>query len=138
VNRQDLQALAEERLDDARALLANGRYGAAYYLCGYVVECGLKACIARQIRAEEFPPYSNFSKDVFTHEVKALIKLANLENALQQEIAVDIAFKANWGEVSKWSEGRRYDSAVQFEAQQLFDAIADPGHGVLQWLRRHW
>lgn len=34
MNRRDLQRLAEDRLEDARALLAAGRYTGAYYLCG--------------------------------------------------------------------------------------------------------
>jgi HEPN domain-containing protein len=45
MNRTDLQILAEDRLKDAEVLLANGRFGAAYYLAGYAVECGLKACV---------------------------------------------------------------------------------------------
>jgi HEPN domain-containing protein len=54
MNRTDLQNLAEERLGDGELLLASGRYGAAYYLVGYAVECGLKACIAKLTRAEDF------------------------------------------------------------------------------------
>jgi HEPN domain-containing protein len=55
MNRTDLQILAEDRLKDAEVLLASGRFGAAYYLAGYAVECGLKACIAKLTRAEDFP-----------------------------------------------------------------------------------
>ena len=47
MNRTDLQNLANERLEDANALLASGRFGAAYYIVGYAAECGLKACIAK-------------------------------------------------------------------------------------------
>ena len=52
MNRADLQKLAEERLADAELLLANGRFGGAYYLSGYVVECALKACIAQLTKLE--------------------------------------------------------------------------------------
>ena len=138
VNRQDLQALAEERLEDARVLLTNGRYGAAYYLCGYAVECGIKACIARQIRAGEFPPDRRFSEDLFTHDLTRLLRRANLEIALASEITADPTFDFNWGIVTRWSEGTRYASMSRHEAQQLYDAVFDPDHGVLQWLRRHW
>ena len=30
-----------------KVLLDAGRYPAAYYLVGYAVECGLKACVAK-------------------------------------------------------------------------------------------
>lgn len=138
VNRQDLQALAEERLEDARVLLTNGRYGAAYYLCGYAVECGIKACIARQIRAEEFPPDRKFSDDLFTHDFARLVRRANLEGILDNEKRADAVFGINWEVVKEWSESTRYDSKHQLEAQELFDAMSDPNHGVLRWLRRHW
>ena len=46
--RVDLQALAQAKLDDAKLLFDNGRFSNAYYLAGYAVELGLKACIARQ------------------------------------------------------------------------------------------
>ncbi len=54
MNRKDLQSLADERLGDAKVLLASNRYGGAYYLVGYAVECGLKACIAKLTQAEDF------------------------------------------------------------------------------------
>src|SRR5919106_3680906 len=38
----------------ARATQA-GEPSGAYYLAGYAVECGLKACIAKQVRRHEFP-----------------------------------------------------------------------------------
>src|SRR3712207_6924003 len=46
------------RLAEARALLDAGFPDGAYYLAGYGVECGLKACIARQTRQHDFPPRS--------------------------------------------------------------------------------
>jgi len=54
MNRTDLKNLAEERLGDAQVLFDNNRFGAAYYVVGYAVECGLKACIAKLTKAEDF------------------------------------------------------------------------------------
>ncbi len=54
VNKTDFERLTEERVNDARALLAAGRWPAAYYLAGYAVECALKACIAKLINAGDF------------------------------------------------------------------------------------
>jgi hypothetical protein len=53
MDRSDLQVLAEARVADAEALLHGGRWAAAYFLLGYAVECGLKACAARQFREPE-------------------------------------------------------------------------------------
>ncbi|MSU78452.1 MAG: HEPN domain-containing protein [Gemmataceae bacterium] len=47
VNRTQLQQLAQERVRDADSLLKAGQWSGAYYLAGYAVECGLKACIAK-------------------------------------------------------------------------------------------
>lgn len=55
MNRGELQALAIVRIKETRILLDAGCYDGAYYLAAYAVECALKACIARQIPAEEFP-----------------------------------------------------------------------------------
>lgn len=55
--RSDLQRLAETRLREARTLFEAGHYAGAYYLAGYVVELSLKACIAKQFKAEVIPDW---------------------------------------------------------------------------------
>ena len=45
MTRPEWQRMAGERVRDASALLKVRRWSAAYYLAGYAVECGLKACI---------------------------------------------------------------------------------------------
>lgn len=55
MNRDDLQKLARLRLREARALLDRDLYPGAYYLSGYVVECALKACIAKSTKKFDFP-----------------------------------------------------------------------------------
>ncbi len=63
MNRSDLQRLALVRLDEAKALLDAGYWDGAYYLAGYVVECALKARIARQVQRYDFPD-SNLAEKV--------------------------------------------------------------------------
>ncbi|MBK8270472.1 MAG: HEPN domain-containing protein, partial [Planctomycetes bacterium] len=77
LNRSKLQRLAKTRLDDARALLRIRRFGAAYYFAGYVVELGLKACIARQTRRFDFPERQSPRDDsnLYTHNLANLLKL---------------------------------------------------------------
>ena len=55
VDRRGLQELSKVRLKEARALLRAGMHDGAYYLAGYAVECGLKACIAKTTLRHEFP-----------------------------------------------------------------------------------
>ena len=52
MDRQDFQRLASLRRREAKNLLNSGLYDGAYYLSGYAVECGLKACLvdAKSIR----------------------------------------------------------------------------------------
>lgn len=61
VNRFDFQKLAEMRIDDARALLDQNKWAAAYYLAGYAVECGLKACIIASLKRSDDWPEKQFS-----------------------------------------------------------------------------
>ena len=74
--RVELQQLAEERLVDAKLLLDNGRWPGAYYVAGYAVECGLKACIAALMKADEFPD-KDFAKDCYTHNIEKLVGLCS-------------------------------------------------------------
>lgn len=78
LTRADLQANAQAKLDDAILLLKQGRYSNAYYLAGYAVEIGLKACIAAQITAETIPA-KEFIKGILNHEFTGLVGLAGLK-----------------------------------------------------------
>jgi len=138
VNRTDLQQLAELRLEDARVLFQNDRYSGAYYLCGYAVECALKACIALQIRQHEYPPRRNFSNDLFSHDLNRLASLAGLDLVLATSKRANSTFAANWSEIEKWSEDSRYETWTMQEAQQLLDAVGQVPDGVLAWIRQHW
>jgi len=138
MNRNDFQQLAEIRIDEAAALLAAKKWDGAYYLAGYAVECALKACIAKLTREHDFPPERTFVESWYTHAVSKLVESANLAILLKTDMKADVAFAANWGVVSQWKEISRYGRKTQPEAEMLYNAITDPAHGVLQWLRRHW
>jgi HEPN domain-containing protein len=74
VNRKDLQFLARTRLAEAKTLLGAGLPDGAYYLAGYAVECGLKACIARGTQRHEFPDKKSVDAS-HTHNLRDLIKV---------------------------------------------------------------
>lgn len=137
MTRTEFQQLADVRIDEARVLLAQGKYDGAYYLAGYAVECALKACIAKLTRADDFPD-KGFAQQCFTHSIGALLNLAGLEGQRDDDKAADAAVGESWDAVQGWTEASRYARKSQAEAQKLYDAITDVAHGVLPWLKIRW
>lgn len=137
MNRNDLRNLALIRLGEARVLLTSGRYGGAYYLCGYVVECGLKACIAKQTRRHDFPDKKAVNES-YTHDLTKLVKVAGLGLDLDKEMKSNPGFAVNWSVVKDWSEASRYEKHTKKEAQALYSAVVNRKQGVLRWIKVHW
>lgn len=133
MNRADLRRLAEIRIEEAAALLKVKKFCGAYYLAGYAVECGLKACIAKKTRRYEFPDKEYVNK-TYTHDLEKLVDLAGLKTDLQTD-----SFRvSNWDIVKDWDEQARYQEKTAVEAKALYDAIAEPSHGILPWIKSHW
>jgi hypothetical protein len=136
MNKADLENLAEIRLQEAKALLSAECYPGAYYLAGYALECALKACIAKQVKAFDFPD-KLLANDCYTHNLAKLLVTANLKQALTQQARMDENFEANWGVVNQWSEEARYRCDIdRQEAIDLFDAITNDLSGILPWLKK--
>jgi HEPN domain-containing protein len=136
VNRRDFQELAIVRLAKARVLIAASRWDGACYLCGYSVECGLKACIAKLTRRHDFPD-REVVRQSCTHDLTVLVRAAGLEPSLTTE-RTSPAFNTRWNLVKDWSEASRYLRIIEPDARGLLDAVANRRHGVLRWIRRHW
>ena len=109
MDRADFQRLAIVRLDEAHALYAANHFSGSYYLGGYAVECALKACIAKNIRAEEWPE-KGFSQRLYTHEPPALLKLAGLDDGQGQPNSGAIRYWRLIGAQSKTGRSRRETS----------------------------
>jgi HEPN domain-containing protein len=137
MTRTEFQELAEVRLKEAETLLAAGLWDGAYYLAGYAVECGLKACIANLFKKESFPEKS-FSDRCYTHDLGKLSELAELAGQLATERQTDTAFDIYWLTVKDWNESSRYERRMQTDTAALINAIADPTNGVLKWIKKHW
>jgi HEPN domain-containing protein len=138
VNRSDFQQLADVRIGEAKVLLDHGMYDGAYYLAGYAVECALKACIAKLTNQYDFPPKVEDVRDCYTHRIAALIKSARLVVDRDAAIAADTDLETNWDVVLIWNETSRYERKTETEARELYNAISDPSHGVLPWLKSRW
>lgn len=137
LKRSDFQDLAKLRIADAEQLLKSGNFPGAYYVAGFAVECGLKACIAKATDQFEFPDFDR-AKESWNHDLTKLLNAAGLLAEHGKRIASDVDFNANWLIVKDWDVASRYEKRSQAEAQGLFDAITDTGHGVLPWVEGYW
>lgn len=140
MNRASWQQLAEERVLDAGALLDAGRWSAAYYLAGYAVECGLKACVLAFVEQNPAVIFfeKRYSERCWTHDLDALFTLANI--AENREIACEANrdLGRSWSALQEWSEQDRYRLRTEAEARELFSAVIDPSNGVLTWIKARW
>lgn len=146
MTRQQFQDLADLRGEDAAALLTAGRWSAAFYLAGYAVECGLKACVMKQVGVEEggmlFDDGGFQRERCLTHDLRKLVAGAALEDRQATDFGAAPPLAANWNVVAAgsepWSEAARYEEWPEAAARRLYDAVTDPSHGVLPWIRRYW
>lgn len=132
LTRQDLRKLATERLKDAQSLCAAGRFDAAVYLCGYVVEMALKACICRRLRVRNYPE-SEFHGKLKSHDYDELFLLAGLRE--------DKVYRNNllaWSAVLGWKPESRYERFGKVTRQDAEDRIRVLKQEVLPWLKKRW
>ncbi|HYI10112.1 MAG TPA: hypothetical protein VEK57_13715 [Thermoanaerobaculia bacterium] len=99
-----LDALADERLEDARALLAAGRAAGARYMCGYALEMKLKALVCRNSGWGEYPPPMDgrLMQALKTHKLDDLLLLSGSRPRIQTE------HPADWAIVEQWDPEERY------------------------------
>jgi HEPN domain-containing protein len=140
VNRLRWQQLAERWIRDARAMLNAKRWSAAYYVAGYAVECGLKACILKRLAAQAEVIFDDrrFSDKCWTHGLEDLLRLADLEAARVTDEAANPKLGRNWLVVNDWTEQSRYQEFAHYEAKKLYKAITDSANGVMPWIRTRW
>ena len=142
-----LKALADLRVREAQALLAASCPNAAYYLAGYAVEAALKAIIAVRFEQHTVPDLKVVN-DFYKHDLKTLLRLANLDKLLEAHRHSDSEFSKNWSIVEGWSVHARYsyslprDMLIEYadmsEAESLVNAMTHEKNGVLPWLKLFW
>lgn len=137
--RDELKALATERLREAEALFDAGHYDGCAYLCGYVVELALKACVCATLGVTEYADGgSKKLKDALrTHDFDDLKLLAGMEQAF----TADPKLLANWSVASKWRPERRYERVGSYDqaaAREILDAVRSRPDGVLECIAARW
>jgi hypothetical protein len=142
VNRTELRQLAEDRVLDTKVLLdaiRADRWSGAYYLVGYAIECGLKACVLAFVeRTGEIFKDKRFSERCFTHKLIDLIDVAGLKDEHLNLLKTNPVFAGYWGVAKDWSEASRYQQKTEADARQLYEAITNDPNGVLPWIRTKW
>ena len=137
MTKQLFELLTIERLKESKLLLDQKCFSGAYYLAGYSIECGLKACITKQINAHQIPS-KPFVLEFYIHDLSRLIKLANIDQDRVIKEKSDPDFAINWGIVKDWNEGARYREWTEVQAKELYNAIENLKGGVLPWIRQYW
>lgn len=139
MNREELQKLSDERIEDAQSLLAATRWSGAYYLVGYALECALKSCVlARVEQTGIIFEDKKFAEKCWTHDLETLVKQADLVSERGLSIEANEQLGTNWLVAKDWSELTRYRFSTQQQAEKMFEAITNNPDGVLQWVKNHW
>jgi hypothetical protein len=135
MDRVQLQQLADLRLADATVLIETSRWGAAYYLLGYCIECALKACVAKQFRLHEVPD-QKFVNSFYKHGIDELLAISGVKSQLESRARSDSNFEINWNTVRDWSVASRYEPGItEALARGMYEAVTNSASGVLPWLR---
>jgi HEPN domain-containing protein len=143
LNRKQLQNVAKARLKDAKALLGRKRWAGAYYLSGYVIECGLKACLLRFLGESGVvfgdEKYLKRLTECWTHDLVKLVNLAGLDAAFGAAIGANPTLAVHWGVVKDWRESSRYEEEKpEADARAMYVAVSHNPEGVLKWIQSRW
>ncbi len=107
-------------------------------MCGYVVECALKACICKNTNQFDFYPRRAEYDKAWSHNIKNLMAVSGVKSAFDAARNADMILDVNWKEAEDWSEESRYDPKGRKDAEGLFTAVSDPDHGVFACIKRNW
>ena len=139
MNRTELQQLALERIEDARALLGANQWSGAYYLAGYSLECALKSCVLAYIeRTGIIFEDKKYAEKCWTHDIEELVRQARLTVERAKAVGTNLNLSQNWLTAKDWSEASRYRLWTRLQAEKLFNALTDNADGVLPWLKTFW
>ena len=140
MNATDFRRLAQLRIQESEVLFQKSLYLGAYYLCGYAVECGLKACIAKRTKRGDFPPSVNEVRNVYVHDLDKLLDLVG--NPLKLAIKGSPVRSSRWDVVKDWNEQSRYEFRPKKEAKLLayamLQAVTEAQNGIFPCIRQHW
>jgi HEPN domain-containing protein len=122
LTRDDLKKLARLRLKEAEQLYRRGLYDGCVYLCGYVIECALKARICRFLGLTTYPTEGDHGRIFKTHNFGILKLLAGLEREIT--ITKNKVLFENWPAATKWEPDQRYVRAGSSDRKRAAEILA--------------
>jgi HEPN domain-containing protein len=131
--RKDFQRLAEIRAKEAHALMRSRNQQGAYYLAGFAVECAIKASIARKTKRYDFPVDPGASKDIYSHDLTKLLKIAELDSQLDKDIRTNPDLATSWGLIKTWRVECRYETSG-LNGKDMVNSL----NGVMEWIKHYW
>lgn len=134
MHRKELQKLATLRLKEALALFSKKEYSGAYYLAGYVIECALKAVIAKPLKSMTLPDKELADRIYRGHDLKNLLRLARLEEKYENLATSDYQFQKQWMRLFSWKVEARYQITDREGARGLIEAASE----ILGWIKQFW
>ena len=107
-------------------------------MTGLAVECALKSCLASAVKEHDFPD-KQFVNQMYDHKLERLFPLnGELWQAFKTDMELNEKLRLNWSTVKDWDDGKRYDIVEEKSAVQLYEASAEAGNGVMEWIRGRW
>lgn len=140
MNRKTFQVLANLRIREAQALLRAKEFSGAYYLVGYAVECGLKACIAKGVKKHDFYPGKRRSRgNAMAGKALVEVDLGKSEKivAAPEEARIPVAV-ALWVVFPEYDDWRLVLASRSLDLLSLGDAYLRVNHilkdaGITVW-----
>ncbi|HSR89266.1 MAG TPA: HEPN domain-containing protein [Candidatus Udaeobacter sp.] len=136
---EELKIISQTRLEDAKALLINGRYDGALYVCGYAVETALKSIVCKNLNLNGVVSSAHIPSTTQEFKIIELIKTHDLEGLLKlapANLATEIKTTklSEWSTVLKWNPEMRYapirGAAMQVESTD----VVNSAESILQYL----
>lgn len=87
-------------------------------------------------RRHEFPLNPEYVRKQYTHNLEELLRLADLEQQLENDMRTNTALARNWAVVKHWTEESRYRGSG-LNGRDLHDAVTGQD-GVLLWIKQRW
>jgi len=103
---QKIDELALARLKDSKILCSEERYDGSVYICGYVIESGLKLRICKTLNWVGYPSTNrefNDFKSFKTHNLDVLLALSGIEEKVKTQ------FLTEWSSTAIWDPEARYN-----------------------------
>lgn len=141
ISHEELRTIAKTRLKDARILHKNKSHDGALYLCGYAIELGLKAVIAKNLNPSGLVSMShipstkeefNIVQKITNHDLDALLTLVP-SNIIQK---IKTKYLAEWSLVQKWNPEMRYAPIRGASARKEAGNVLDAVKRILDYLKR--